>query len=61
MAGGLEPPATIAAWEAKYEHYVSLHRDEVGGAGSIPSPKLVIFDPLEDHRFIRTSAGRVVL
>ena len=27
---GLEKPETIAAWEAKYEHYVPLHRDEVG-------------------------------
>lgn len=27
---GLETPEMIAAWEAKYDHYVPLHRDEVG-------------------------------
>lgn len=30
---GLEKPETIAAWEAKYENYVPLHRDEVGEFG----------------------------
>jgi len=28
--GGLEKQETIDAWEAKYDHYVPLHRDEVG-------------------------------
>lgn len=28
---GLEKAETIAAWNEKYDHYVPLHRDEVGG------------------------------
>jgi hypothetical protein len=27
---GLETPETIEKWTEKYEHYVPLHRDEVG-------------------------------
>ncbi|SOD42346.1 LPD38 domain-containing protein [Nitrosovibrio sp. Nv4] len=33
---GLETPEMIAAWEAKYDHYVPLHRDEVGGNTNPP-------------------------
>jgi hypothetical protein len=29
---GLETPETIEKWNEKYEHYVPLHRDEVGGS-----------------------------
>lgn len=39
VSAGLEKPETIAAWNAKYEHYVPLHRDEVGG-GAAHRPRL---------------------
>lgn len=32
VSGGLEKAETIEAWNAKYEHYVPLDRDEVGGS-----------------------------
>jgi hypothetical protein len=32
MDAGLETPETIQKWNEKYEHYVPLHRDEVGGS-----------------------------
>jgi hypothetical protein len=31
---GLETPETIQKWTEKYEHYVPLHRDEVGGVSA---------------------------
>lgn len=33
---GLERPETIEAWNKQYEHYVPLHRDEVGGGTGMP-------------------------
>jgi hypothetical protein len=33
---GLETPETIQKWTEKYEHYVPLHRDEVGGDSNMP-------------------------
>jgi hypothetical protein len=33
---GLETPETIQKWNEKYEHYVPLHRDEVGGENNMP-------------------------
>jgi len=36
MDAGLETPETIQAWNEKYEHYVPLHRDEVGGDSNMP-------------------------